>query len=185
MRDIAILRTARLLLRPLRPEDAAAVTRGVGDRDVARWLGAVPFPYRLSDAERFLESPAAVPRRAWAVCDLGGLVGAVSVDGELGYWLAREAWGRGFATEAVEAAVSAAFADPQRRSLEAAHVVGNDRSARLLARLGFRETGNERCFVWTLGHDVPIRRTAITRARWGWLGKRRRGACRRCRMEAT
>jgi RimJ/RimL family protein N-acetyltransferase len=166
MRDTATMKTERLLLRPFRPEDAAAVAAAVANYDVSRWLAVVPFPYSLADAAVFVVSPAAAARRTWAICDGSGIVGAVSVDGELGYWLVRNAWGRGYGTEAARAAMGAAFADSTRTGLEASHMVGNDRSARVLEKLGFRPTGMERRHFCALGQDVPVRTMTISRGEW-------------------
>lgn len=184
MRDIATLMTERLLLRPFRASDAAAVARAVENYDVARWLAVVPFPYSRADAAAFLASPAAEPRRAWAICDAGGLVGAVSIVGDLGYWLARDAWGRGYGCEAGRAAVDAAFADRGRRRLAASHMVGNDRSARVLEKLGFRAVGTEERYFRALGQYVPVRAMEMTRAEWRPARARRWPFARRGRRAA-
>lgn len=166
MRDIAHLTTARLILRPLGPDDANAIVAGVGNYDVAKWLAVVPFPYDRSDAEAFLASTAAEPRRAWAICDAGGLCGIISAQDELGYWLARPAWGQGYGREAAEAVRDAVFADPTRRQLTVSHMVGNDRSERVIRSLGFRAVGTSRRRFRALGQDADTLLYEMTRAEW-------------------
>jgi RimJ/RimL family protein N-acetyltransferase len=143
-------RTARLLLRPGFPEDAPALARAMSDQAIARNLAVVPWPYTLRDAEAFLASPRdpvlpsflifertdAAPRLIGS-CGLGRRPsGAV----ELGYWIARAHWGRGFATEAGLALVGIARTLKLAR-LEASHFIDNPASARVLDKLGFQSTG--------------------------------------------
>ena len=48
--DHAHLTTPRLRLGPVSEADPAAIVEGIGNYDVARWLGRVPHPYREADA---------------------------------------------------------------------------------------------------------------------------------------
>ena len=143
-------RTPRLLLRPGFPEDAPALAAAIADEAIARNLANVPWPYRMRDAEAFLASPrdpilpsllifersCAAPRLIGA-CGLGRRPsGAV----EMGYWIARPYWSRGFATEACTALVEIArtLGLP---SLEGSHFLDNPASARVLEKLGFEPRG--------------------------------------------
>jgi RimJ/RimL family protein N-acetyltransferase len=143
-------RTPRLLLRPGFPEDAPALAAAIGDEMIVRNLAVVPWPYTLRDAEAFLASPRdpilpsflifertdAAPQLVGS-CGLGRRPsGAV----EMGYWIARPYWGRGFATEACAALIDIArtLGLP---SLEGAHFLDNPASARVLEKLGFSPVG--------------------------------------------
>ena len=110
--DPPTLRSGALTLRQGRLEDADALTAACQDPEIPRWT-TVPSPYRREDAERWLG--AVVPdaaREGTAVHLLGfedgRLVGSFSVMeidrgrgyGEIGYWVAAEARGRGVATRA-------------------------------------------------------------------------------------
>ena len=143
-------RTERLLLRPGWTEDAPALARAIADEQVVRNLATAPWPYALLDAEAFLASPrdpampsflitertAGEPRLVGA-CGLGRRPsGAV----ELGYWIARPFWNKGFATEAGQALIEIARALKLPR-LEASHFIDNPASGRVLEKLGFRPTG--------------------------------------------
>jgi len=143
-------RTPRLLLRPGFPEDAPALAMAIADETIVRNLAVVPWPYGLRDAEAYLASPRdpvlpsllifertdGAPRLIGA-CGLGRRPsGAV----EMGYWIARGFWGRGFATEACEALIRIARALGLKQ-LEASHFIDNPASARVLDKLGFESTG--------------------------------------------
>ncbi|TDL83525.1 N-acetyltransferase [Palleronia sediminis] len=174
--DTAYLTGARLRLRPLRAGDADAIVAGVGNYDVSKWLAVVPFPYARHDAEAFIASPAAEPRRTWAICDDGGLCGVISIAGEFGYWLDRRAWGQGYATEAGRLVLDAAFADPTRDSLASCYMATNARSARVLDKLGFRHAGTAERMFRAYGQTAAAHLVVVTRADWRAVrGLRRRG----------
>jgi len=143
-------RTERLLLRPGFPEDAPALAAAIADQAVVRNLATAPWPYRMRDAEAFLAKPrdpvlpsflifertAAAPQLIGS-CGLGRRPsGAI----ELGYWIARPFWGRGFATEACGALIEIARTLGLRQ-LEGSHFLDNPASARVLEKLGFAPVG--------------------------------------------
>ena len=143
-------RTARLLLRPGWAEDAPALAAAIGDERIVRNLATAPWPYRLRDAEAFLAQPRdpVLPSflifertdrdpRLLGSCGLGRRPsGAV----ELGYWIARPFWGRGFATEASTALIDIART-LQLPRLQASHFLDNPASGRVLEKLGFAPIG--------------------------------------------
>ena len=143
-------RTPRLLLRPGFPEDAPALAAAIADEAIVRNLAVVPWPYGLRDAEAFLASPRdpvlpsfltfertdGEPRLIGSCALHRRASGAV----EMGYWIARLSWGRGFATEACGALIDIARALGLAK-LEAGHFVDNPASGRVLEKLGFQPVG--------------------------------------------
>jgi RimJ/RimL family protein N-acetyltransferase len=143
-------RTRRLTLRPGWPEDAAAVMRAIGHEEVVRMLTKAPWPYRLADAESFLSRQRGAEEASFLILShegdyprpIGGIGLAPDEDGhELGYWLAPEAWGRGYATEAGRAVLTIARHALGLKRLHSGHFVDNPASGRVLQKLGFRSTG--------------------------------------------
>ena len=143
-------RTERLLLRPGWAEDAPALAAAIASEAIVRNLATAPWPYGLRDAEAFLASPRdpVLPsflifeRTAGAPVLVGscGLGRRPSGAIELGYWIAREHWNRGIATEASLALLDIATALRIER-LEASYFVDNPASGRVLEKLGFVQTG--------------------------------------------
>lgn len=141
------VRTERLLLRPGWPEDAPALASAIGDEAVVRNLARAPWPYGLSDAQSYcasgfddelpsffiLERSAATPRLVGGI----GLGRTAESDIELGYWLARAHWGRGYATEAGRAVLALARDSLRIRRLVSGHFLDNPASGRVLQKLGF------------------------------------------------
>jgi RimJ/RimL family protein N-acetyltransferase len=144
-------RTERLLLRPGWIEDAPALHQAIAEEAIVRNLATAPWPYRLEHAEAFLSSPRRprdvsllIFRRTAGAPELIGTVGlGRRPDGpiELGYWIARRWWNRGYASEAGRAVVAIARDSLRLPVLRAGHFLDNPASGRVLEKIGFRPTG--------------------------------------------
>ncbi|MGE5829666.1 MAG: GNAT family N-acetyltransferase [Micromonosporaceae bacterium] len=146
---------AGLLLRAWRAEDAAMVFRACQDPDIQRWT-PTPHPYLRHHAEEFVGEQST---RAWAegtgarfaVVEPGGgepvaYTGLVRFDpdtrvGEIGFWTAPWARGRGIATRSARAVARWGFAEVGVRRLLWRAEVGNHASRVVAARLGIRVEG--------------------------------------------
>ena len=160
-------RTERLLLRPGFPEDAPALAAAIADQAIVRNLAVVPWPYTLRDAEAFLACPRDPVLPSFLIFDLThgapqlvgscGLARRASGAVEMGYWIGKPFWGRGYATEACRALIGIArtLGLP---SVEGSHFLDNPASARVLEKLGFEPVGivaPRMCCG--RGHEVPAR----------------------------
>ncbi|HYZ32700.1 MAG TPA: bifunctional GNAT family N-acetyltransferase/(deoxy)nucleoside triphosphate pyrophosphohydrolase, partial [Crenalkalicoccus sp.] len=150
------LATERLVLRPLRAEDAADLHRLLNDWEVAKNMSRVPFPYPIEHAAEWIASTwtQLAAGEAWhlaiASAEFGTetLVGCIALsldrdgrEAEIGYWLGRRHWGRSLAPEAVARLARWAFDTLGIEGLRAEVLLDNHRSAAVLQRLGFREVG--------------------------------------------
>jgi RimJ/RimL family protein N-acetyltransferase len=138
-----VLRTERLVLRPLTPRLSAALLSG------APTAGLRPGPGFPRDEDRTamtgVVAAGAEAAGVWLVERDGellgtlGVAGPVSPDGdqELGYGLVPQAWGDGLGAEAVGALCAVLERRPGVRRLTAEVLPGNAASVRLLERLGF------------------------------------------------
>ncbi len=141
--------TKRLLLRPAWPEDAEALFGGIADKGVVRNLARAPWPYLPEHAREFVMRKQ-VGRYPKFLITLPGesgseLVGCIGIDDtdgacELGYWIARKYWGRGYATEAARGILDVARLLGHEEVI-AGHFVDNPASGRVLRKLGFVPTG--------------------------------------------
>ncbi|MCX7284763.1 MAG: GNAT family N-acetyltransferase [Novosphingobium sp.] len=146
------IRSERLFLRPGWPEDWAELHALIDDEAVVRNLARAPWPYGPDDARSFAALPQAGRHPHFFItlpgmhgARLVGCVGLAQCDGEteLGYWIGRRDWGQGYATEAARAVLGFARAVGHRRVI-ATPFADNAASARVLAKLGFRPTGEVR-----------------------------------------
>lgn len=147
------LATTRLKLRVPEADDAATIADMAHDWEIARRMARLPHPYGIDDGRFFLRD--IVPSElAWAITSVpdGILVGIAGLvpDGatktvELGYWLGRQYWGQGLATEAAQAIIKYGFEILELPIIISGCFVDNFTSRRVLAKIGFEETGvNER-----------------------------------------
>ena len=154
----ARLESRRLLLRPPTLADAGWIADRINDPDIARMTTRVPHPYRVEDALGFLEAVAganAARERVFVIERAAGPVGVIgfheqattwspsgaALSPEIGCWLARDAWGEGLATEAVQAALDWARRSWGLRAVAAGHFADNPASGRVLEKAGFLYTG--------------------------------------------
>jgi RimJ/RimL family protein N-acetyltransferase len=143
------IRSERLFLRPGWPEDWSEIFAQIADEAVVRNLSRVPWPYTPEAARQFaaLGQDARCPHFLITLPHADGaeVVGVIGLApgheaAELGYWIGREHWGKGYATEASRAVLHLARTLGHRR-LNASHFLDNPASARVLRKVGFRPTG--------------------------------------------
>ena len=148
------IETDRLILRPPGLQDAPRIADLINDFDVSRMLTRVPYPYSLQDAEGFIAHMQTSQERGFLIehKEFGpiGMLGFnptppseadVFVGPEMGYWLGRTFWGRGFATEAATAALAWAKNDWGVRAVTSGHYADNPASGQVLVKAGFLYTG--------------------------------------------
>lgn len=172
-----VIRTARLTLRPLVQGDAARVAELAGDWDVARMTARVPYPYTLVDADHWIRSIGDGEYVRGIDLD-GRLIGACGyvVDdsgaAEIGYWIGRDFWGHGFATEAGRAVVAHSLGPAGFKRLVCCHFTDNPASGRVIRKLGFRLIGS--CSGWSDARqcEAPTLRYEQTRPWRKFLGGR-------------
>jgi RimJ/RimL family protein N-acetyltransferase len=185
--------TERLNLRPFRRADAPEFARLAGDWAVAAMTSDIPHPFTEAQSLAWLK-PVRGEVRFGITCD-GQLIGGAgfyrrnSGTAELGFWLGRPWWGRGYATEATRAVVHYGFKYRRLPGFSSAHFVDNRASARVLTKLGFEPIGRgwiacaargcdvEAITYWLDGRHAelgkpPVMTTTAARPRWrNWLGR--------------
>lgn len=171
----AEITTERLRLRPLDLADAPRIASLCGDLEVARWLARVPHPYPLAAAIAFVTEVQAGGGAEVRAIDRRGrpgvLIGVIGIDGlpgdpSLGYWIGREEWGRGLATEAAGAMVAQAFSALGVDLLRSGAFAGNAASLRVQEKLGFRVTGERLLDCAALGEPRRHLDTSLAREDW-------------------
>ncbi len=161
-----ILTTPRFTLRPYAPSDRDAAVRVLNDYDVTRWLTMVPWPYQPCDFDWFLNSFIPDTQHVvWVIDGGNGLLGAISVDSELGYWLDPAHHGQGIMTEVATVAIDWYFTQ-EHDELTSGYILGNGPSAAVLRKLGFQDTHINRDVTTARGETVDIQRVALARADW-------------------
>jgi len=152
------LQTTRLRIRPPKMEDAEAIYEGYAqDKQVTKYVIWSPHSSIEITREfmrrciRVWEEKTAFP---WVIIrrDENYVVGMVElrIEGhkaDLGYVISRPEWGKGYATEAVQAVVSWAVEQPSIMRVWALCDVDNIASARVLEKVGMEREGVLRQFI--------------------------------------
>ena len=94
---------------------------------------------------------------------------------ELGYWLAEPLWGNGYVVEACRAVLAFTFAEYGPERVQARVLAGNEASARVLAKLGFRDEGTLRRSLLRRGRFDDVRMFALLRDEWPFAAPAPRG----------
>lgn len=139
-------------VRPWAESDAEPLARHANSRAVARHLrDRFPHPYGLEQARSFIAWVLAQPvPTVWAIEVDGEAAGAIGlemrtdverVSAEIGYWLGESVWGRGIASEALQAVTRAAFARFDLTRLYAVPFADHAASVRVLEKAGYVREG--------------------------------------------
>jgi ribosomal-protein-alanine N-acetyltransferase len=168
-----IAETDRLLIRSLAADDAPELVRALGDPEVMRFsLGGV---CTLDDTCRHIERSMSSYEEngfgAWAVVEktTSGLIGFCGFalqtvediqETEIGYRLARQSWGQGFASEAASAVLAYGFGQLKLESVIAIVQPANLASIRVAEKIGFAYFKESRY------HDRDVRIYRKTRSEW-------------------
>lgn len=145
-----MLTTERLLLRPWTEADAADLFFYARDPAVGPIAGWPPHK-SLEESRAVIQTVFAAPE-CYALCEreAGRAIGALELklgdrtdmtdrpdECELGYWLGRPFWGRGYMPEAAAALLRRAFGELGMRAVWCGYYEGNDKSRRVQEKLGF------------------------------------------------
>ena len=173
------LRTRRLILRPPRRSDVAALAAALDDPRIAMGLASVPYPYRRSDAEGWVDRERAragsggvsyVAISAAEGCFVGAGFSCRSdtwPDGfELSFWIAQRHWGRGLGTEVAHAVVDDAFLAAGVERIWCAIRVNSTAARRVVEKCGFQFRDQRMLRSIAARGTVPVERFVLERRVW-------------------
>jgi ribosomal-protein-alanine N-acetyltransferase len=177
----ARLETDRLVLRQWRPADRAPFAALNADPEVMRHF---PAPLSRAESDAFADRlEADIARRGWGLWALetaadGAFIGFTGLQPvsfaaafapavEIGWRLARSAWGHGYATEAARAAAGFAFAELGLDELVSFTAATNARSIAVMQRIGMTRDPAEDFDHVRVPEGSPLRRHVLYRLRAG------------------
>jgi RimJ/RimL family protein N-acetyltransferase len=158
--------TPRLRLRPLRKRDAAALAK-LSASDPVRQNLTVGFMAAEPGAQSFV-----VERRSERVLigaggfrPMAGRAAAV----EFAVCIVEAEWGSGYGTEATQALVDVAFADPRVVEVWASIRVTNVRARRVYEKCGFQPRGTGMARASPTSGAFPVEHIVLNRGAWSSL----------------
>lgn len=173
----------RVRLSTLGIEDAEAIAANANSVEVSSNVdpfGRFPNPYGRKDALGFIEHAAdsftGMTGFHFGIRAEAGLIGVCGIKGvdyvkkecEIGYWIGKDYWGRGYGREAVGLLLEVAFGVLGMSLAYGTVARRNERSSRLLEGMGFTAA---RSYTETEnGRPVEQRRLEIRREDYAKLG---------------
>lgn len=149
-----LLETDRLLLRPWAVADASELYALAKDPSVGPIAGWPPHGSVEESACIIKDVLSAPGTFCVTLKGSGKIVGCAGFnfeeaasmelsedEGELGYWIGKPFWGRGYATEAAQRVVEHGFKDLGLSGIWGGYYEGNDRSRNVQKKLGFKDRG--------------------------------------------
>lgn len=176
MTGLPTLRTPRLTVRPLILADAPAFAAYHNDPEVACFQSwDMPYPLALAEAHAREMQAAPTLRQDWSTLMLSTsrlTLGNLSLrltghrTAEVGFTLAREYWGKGYAAEGLSVLLEWLFAGADLHRVHASLDPRNTRSAALLKRAGLRSEGSSVQAYWHRGEWTDDAHYALLQSEW-------------------
>lgn len=150
----------QVVLRPITVNDIAAVCELGKDREISRFT-FMPYPYTVKDGKRMVEATCRgrvegtaynfliiekPSNRVAGMIHLGGINKRFK-RAETGYWIGKEFRRKGMMSEALRLVVRFAFKELGLHRIAAYVFLDNEKSIKLLEKVGFRREGVLRDFV--------------------------------------
>ena len=171
------LETERLILRPLRMQDAQDLYAYASDPAVSRHV-LWDTHKSLSESRGFLRSAIRQYRRglpgsfAIELKASGRMIGTIgfmwvnvdSKSAEVGYSLNREYWNQGIMTEALNAVIAFGFDELHLNRIEAQHETDNPASGQVMLHAGMQYEGTLRQRLMNKGRLVDVKLYSILRS---------------------
>jgi RimJ/RimL family protein N-acetyltransferase len=172
MKEQPVLTTERLILRPFFLSDAKDMQCLISDYAVVDTLLTVPHPYLDGMAEDWISKRQNVFEEGKGVSfvithrEQGYLIGCISLENinrtyesaEIGYWIGKPYWRKGYCTEAAEAVLRYGFQTLGLNRIFAMHMTRNPRSGRVMQKIGMKHEGQMRQMWkrWNKFEDVEM-----------------------------
>ena len=161
----------QLFLQAMRQDFLDDVWQLAGNREVAKTLITIPYPFERVDAEKWISESADNFKRSgdltFAIFDIKEegvvFVGSVSLQlfpvhegAELRFWIGHPYWNKGYATLAARAVVWCGFMALDLNRISARHMSRNPGSGRVLQKLGMHYEGRIRQAIkkWGAFEDI-------------------------------
>jgi ribosomal-protein-alanine N-acetyltransferase len=165
------IETNRLLLRPFQLSDANDVQRLAGDFEIADTTLFIPHPYEDGVAEQWINTheenfksnkeiifAVSLQETKELIGSIGLILNKEHEKAELGYWIGKPYWNKGYATEAAEAMLKFGFIELKLERIHAHYFARNPASGKVMEKLGMQYEGILRNDIkkWGKFEDIKI-----------------------------
>lgn len=164
------IETERLFMRPYDITDIPAVQNLANDKAIAETT-FIPYPYTVEKVEEWINSHSELIKNgdvyplAVMLKNENQLIGTMTIridkvhnKGELAYWIGKDFWGQGFATEMAKAMLAFGFNELNLNRIWAPVMKKNIASAKVMQKIGLSYEGTlkEDVLRWGNYEDVEV-----------------------------
>ncbi|GEN72124.1 GNAT family N-acetyltransferase [Chryseobacterium lathyri] len=150
LKEFPAIETERLILSQLKEEDLPFVTEYLQDKIFSDVTSNIPYPYTGEHARFWMkmswESFENNTGYTFAVRNKEGqILGAIGLHdrdddkAELGYWMGKPFWNKGYITEAATALIDFGFNELQINKIYATYFLDNPASGRIMEKIGMEK----------------------------------------------
>ena len=148
-----MIKTPRLILRPLEKKDISSLVRNMSDKNIVDGLEGVPESFTEKDAFEWVDycnKDKKILMFGIESSEGSELLGEIGLNpiknktGEIVYWISRKEQGKGFASEAISHFMKYIAEKTEIERVNAEVYSENEKSIILLQKAGFRYTGSKR-----------------------------------------
>ena len=161
------IKTDRLILKkPKSKQDILSIVSQIGDWEVVKWLAMVPYPYTYNDCESYLKESNNNELALNIFLD-NQLIGGVGLHlhndnyYELGYWLGKDYWGKGYATESSKYLLEYALGKLDSPKIKSGYFIDSLPSGNVLKKLGFKEIGIEKRYSDSMKKEMDMMKVIL------------------------
>ncbi len=172
---LPVLKTQNLLLnRPTENDLEDFLVHINSAEDFSKNLFNIAFPYTKEEAKNWLKicdegyETGNAYRFAIREIEVGKLIGIIAIHmnkdhqkGELGYWLGKNFWGKGYLTESVKEILKFGFQELQLNKIFATHFLHNPASEKVMQKAGMKLEGLQKQEYFHQGKFLDVNRYAI------------------------
>ena len=180
-----ILHTKRLILRPWTEDDAESLYEYAKDPEVGPIAGWPPHK-SVGESKDVIKNVLEV-EESYALCekDSNRAIGAIALklnghtdmterddECELGYWIGKPYWGRGYMPEAAKELLRHGFEDLEMTTIWCGYYDGNSKSKRVQEKVGFEYHHTCNDVPVTLLNEIRVGHTNVmTKEHWKEISK--------------
>lgn len=147
-------------------QDILSIVSQIGDWEVVKWLAMVPYPYTYNDCESYLKESNNNELALNIFLD-NQLIGGVGLHlhndnyYELGYWLGKDYWEKGYATESSKYLLEYALGKLDSPKIKSGYFIDNIPSGNVLKKLGFKEVGIEKRYSDSMKKEMDMMKVIL------------------------
>lgn len=166
-------------LRPLRESDATRICHIINEEEIRQAMVTIEYPFSQADGLEFVRKSDTTRTKRFGLVKVNqdevlGCVSLLEIDrkhlqAELSFFISGEASGQGLTTEAGKTILTLAFKSLYLNRIYAFHLVENLASAKILAKLGFKNEGVLRERVKSHERFYDVKLLSLLKKEWSEL----------------